>query len=85
MDRAYDNFSKFIDHKQEAWYEQTNPTGIIKELQGEKVKEKSFLNNLDKELNKFKKNKTRVSLFSPHALNASIVDTTKIHDSKSNI
>lgn len=56
IDRAYDNFNKFVDHKEEAWYEQTNnPNGIIKELQGEKPKPKGFLDNLDKELHRFRK------------------------------
>lgn len=37
IDRAFDNFEKFIDYKQEAWYD-TTPIQVIKELQGEKYK-----------------------------------------------
>lgn len=31
IDRAYDNFNKYIDYKLEAWYDSA-PMGVVKEL-----------------------------------------------------
>ena len=61
IDWAFENFEKFIDYKQEAWYDET-PIQVIKELQGEKQWPWQFLDNLEKELTKFKNKDGSMSL-----------------------